>query len=205
MHDPATAALEADATIDAIAAREATVHAGEERTTPPVVNAFTQDDPAPEDLVVLPGTGEVIDLKATTTTGLADGFELIRGLELELSDAKRAVVNEVARRLDLENSRTVDLFAGEVHYTLKTNAPSVEEYPLDRLREVLEVAVANELISADVVDRIITTPEPVEPAPRVDKRELNKLIKRPELERLVARVRIRKPQNRTLSVEVHNR
>lgn len=156
-------------------------------------------------LAVRPDTGEVVDLASATTTELADIVREASAHMDKVADFRREVIAEATARMDLENSRTVHLDAGDRIYTLVTNAPEEESYPLPKLRAALAEAVEKGLISQAAMDKVIFTPDPKPPEPKVAKAELNKLLRRGDVARIIAPVRVRNPQNRTLKVDVESK
>jgi len=158
---------------------------------------MTESPPTTTDLVVIPVTGEAIDLNGPTTD-LARTIEQIRGYLDGLIDVRRHVADELAARLDTANSRTEQV--GD--YLIKTNAPTQEDYSPAVLRAELEELITAGTLDAVVLDRVITTPEPKPPEPRVDKREINKLKRStdPAVLRAVATARTITPNTRTITV-----
>ncbi|HEU4975723.1 MAG TPA: hypothetical protein VFT50_11580 [Baekduia sp.] len=149
--------------------------------------------------VVNPATGEVVDLDTAPTTDLASGLQDLEALLTRLGDFRQLVIDTLAGRMDTANSRTERV--GE--FILETNAPTVEDCPVGPLREVLDRLVADGVLDGSVVDRVITTPPPKFPEPRVAKRELNKLKGHAD-ERVtdaISEVVERRPQRRTLKIK----
>jgi hypothetical protein len=148
--------------------------------------------------LVQPASGELVDLNAPTTE-LAAGLERLDELVMRLGDFRQAVTDELARRMDTANSRTERV--GD--YVLKTNAPTSEEYPVRPLREALRRLVELKVLDPVVLERVVKTPPPTPPEPKVDKRELNKLKNHadPRVARAIGAVRQRTPNRRTLKVE----
>lgn len=148
--------------------------------------------------LVHPTTGEVLDLAGATTTELAAGLVELDELLSELGAFRQAAVDEVARRMDRVNTRTERV--GE--WELETNAPTTETYAVDVLRERLAPLVEAGTIDQELVDRLVTTPAPKPPEPRVDKRELNKLKRTTDRDVLaaIAAARTINPQRRNLKL-----
>lgn len=170
------------------------------------VQAEDAAGPAPESetsralVAIDPVTGEILDLKALTTTDLAEATERARGLIDEVFGFRQRIVDEVSRRMDRENSRSA--VVGSLKIT--TNAPVKESYPIAPLRAALQALVDADVLEASVIDRVITEADPKPPEPKVAARELNKL-KGHDDQRVAAAigaVRQRDPQRRTLKVEL---
>lgn len=149
--------------------------------------------------LVHPSSGEVVDLKAASTDELAVQFDRLLELRARLDEFGQAIVNEVAERMDRRGERKTLL--GDVE--LEVNAPSSEEYLLDVLRGELEALVAAGAIDEELVAKVIRTPPPAKPEPRVDKREVNKLKKSTDRRVLaaIAKARDVKSAKRTLKVK----
>lgn len=148
--------------------------------------------------LVQPASGELVELDAPTTD-LVAGLERLEELVDRLMEFRRLVVDEVAARMDTANSRTERV--GD--YVLKTNAPTSEDYPVRPLREALRGLVEAGVLDPVVLERVIVTPPPTPPEPKVDKRELNKLKGHadPRVARAIGAVRQRTPNRRTLKIE----
>lgn len=151
--------------------------------------------------VMNPATGEVIDLVDATTTDLARAVQAVNELYGELAAFRQALIDEVAGRMDTANARTEQV--GD--YKLTTNAPTESTYGVQALREELAPLTEGDdaPLNPIVLERLITTPPPAEPEPRVDKREVNKLAKSgdPRVLAALARARTVSPNRRTLKVE----
>lgn len=137
---------------------------------------MTENTPSNE-LIVNPATGEALDL-AGTTTDLCAAVAGIGEVRQMLDDYRQAVEDEIARRMDAANSRKDRVGDWEI----SVNAPTTETYPTDVLRDVVAQLVADGILDAVVLDRVIVRPEPKPPEPRVDRREINKLRKHPNPE-----------------------
>lgn len=149
-------------------------------------------------VIVIPGTGAVVELDAPTEA-LAGHIDDVNRLIEDLIEARRAVEGIVIGRLDAENARSDE--AGP--FKLTTNAPTEELYDVGKLTSELRTLVEAGKLSADLLGRVITYPPPSTPAPRVDKREVNKLKRSADADVLTAVARARTVQNtrRTLKVE----
>ena len=151
--------------------------------------------------LIHPFTGELVDLGALTTDAIAAalvGFEAELGRVRGFGDALKS---ELVARLDRRNTRSADV--GGFH--LETNAPTETDYRLDVLREELAALAAldDPPIDREVLDAVIVTPPPSTPAPRVDKREVNKLRRHsdPRVVAAIAKASAVKGVNRTLKVK----
>lgn len=159
---------------------------------------MTTDTPTPATSreLVIPLTGEVIDLDKAATTDLCEARQRLQDLT---SDAGRVVAylgEELARRLDAANKRTATV--GE--WDLEANAPTTDEYLLDVLTEELCRLVEAKVLESQVVGEVIVTPPPAKPSPRVDKRELNKLKRHPDprVRQAIGKARVRKTNRRSV-------
>lgn len=151
------------------------------------------------DLIVHPATGEVIDLNAATTTELAAGIEAIRGLLDDLNDFRRALINELAGRLDKRGARSA--VVGDIKLT--TNAPTQEHYDPTVLKAALLDLADEDLIEPELVDEVVKTVTKTVTEVKVDKRLVNNL-KRSDDDRIKAAVTAATSishTNRTISIE----
>lgn len=152
--------------------------------------------------LVHPATGQLLDLAEATTTELADADLELAEMLARLADFRRALVDEVAARMDRRNKRTVEVEAGDRTYVLETNAPSEDVFPVDRLRDALIALVGAGLIDTELIPDVIVTPKPRPPEPRVAKRELAKLLRNPAVAPALEAVRVEQPKSRTLKITV---
>lgn len=148
------------------------------------------------DLIVHPLTGETLPLDAPTDL-LAKALEEHRTLLSLMAEYKTTLQAEVLRRMDAANSRSERI----ADYKITVNAPRVEEYNVDALRDRLEQLVSDGVLDPIVPDRVIAPPKP--PAPKVDKREVNKLKGHPDdrVRQAVAESCEEVPQTRTVKIE----
>jgi hypothetical protein len=110
------------------------------------------------DLVQIPQTGELIDVKSATTDRLAEAHDEIKTYTAELRSFARAVDDELIERMDYDGKRT---FHGE-GFTLESTAPTQRDWDMDRLQIVLARLVREETISQRKADACIRTKlEPV--------------------------------------------
>lgn len=161
--------------------------------------------PAPatsRELVHHPATGEVLDLADATTTELAAAAGRALADVDEILAFRQKIVDEVAGRMDRENTRTA--VVGNLKLT--TNAPTTETYPVPLVRAALvELSTGDDApLEPGVVDRVIDHPPPKPQDPVVRKAELNKLKAHPDprVPMALLRAMTRNPQRRTLKVEI---
>lgn len=148
------------------------------------------------DVIVHPLTGETTALDAPTDV-LAAALDEHRTLLSLMAEYKTVLQAEVLRRMDAANSRSEPIGG----YKITVNAPRVEEYNVDALRDRLEQLVSDGVLDPIVPDRVIAPPKP--PAPKVDKREVNKLKGHPDdrVRQAVAESCEEVPQTRTVKIE----
>lgn len=170
-------------------------------TTPPpteaeLTKALTGVEP--ERMAIHPAYGTFVNLDDATNT-IAVALDELGDLYDRLHAYRQALADELIARLDKANHRS----AGVGEWKLTTNAPTVEEYDLGRLREELERLVADDVLEDDVVGRVIGTPPPKPQAPTLRKGELNKLKRHPDsrVARAIGAARTITGQRRTLKVE----
>lgn len=119
--------------------------------------------------IVIPTTGEVVPLDADNRK-LAEAAAYMGDLKKELARVEAIVTAELARRMDLENLRTVK----EQGFQLKVGPPE-RDWNLDQLAEVLDEFVEKGRITEGARDRVLplVTPDPYRKLAKV---ELNKLL-----------------------------
>jgi hypothetical protein len=153
--------------------------------------------------LIIPGSGQLIDLDDPTDV-LTDAVTELAGLIDAVREARQAVIDEVAARLDRNNSRTtsLELSDGSVLF-LETNAPTTEEFVVDEVRSAFGPLVQRGVLDAAVVERLIKFPPPKPVEPRVDRREVNKLRKSsvPGVREALDKVTRTVDQRRTLKVD----
>lgn len=157
----------------------------------------TTDEPGTA-LIVHPTTGEALDLKGATTTDLAEAILELGDLYARLGVFKDRITSEIAARMDKMNSRT----EGVGRYKIVVNAPTTETYPVPTLRAALQKLIDDDQLEAGVLDKVIVTPEPKAPEPRVDQREINKLKRHPNprVQAAIAKARDVQPAKRTAKI-----
>lgn len=149
--------------------------------------------------LVHPVTGELLDVAGAATTDLAAAAAAISEHVDRVFEFRQALVDEVARRMDRMNTRSE--VVGDLKLT--TNAPATESYPVAPTRDALQRLVDDDVLDPEVIARVIVTPPPADPQPKVAARELNKLKRHddPRVARALGAVRQVSPQRRTLKVE----
>jgi len=109
-------------------------------------------------LLVIPTTGEAVDVKASPMLALARVMQSIADAEKDLRSAKRELADEIAERLDHEGRRSLDVDG----WHLEVSAPTEKKWNVDELRGVLAELVGEGTIS-DLKSRACVRykPEPV--------------------------------------------
>lgn len=162
-------------------------------------NTAAVDADTGAELLVIPITGEAIDVKAAAANELVQAVDRLVGYISDLGAVRRAVEVELIRRLDATNARR-EMVGDDVE--LETNAPATDVYDLATLEEQLKRLVDEDVIDAVVLERIIVQPPPKPQDRKLDKRELNKLKGHddPRVGRALGVARERRPNNRTLKI-----
>ena len=93
--------------------------------------------------VVVPGTGELVDLKAMPTDEIAGMVNRVSEAQGEIARFKRAASDELASRLDHEGRRSATV--GDYHVSV--NAPSEKQWDVHKLKTTLAAFVHQGLIS----------------------------------------------------------
>jgi hypothetical protein len=124
--------------------------------------------------LVLPQTGEVIDLKAAATDVLAIAFDGLLDAERDLKSLRSQIGEEITERLDHEGRRSVTLDG----WTVETTAPTVKEWDMDRLRSDLAELVGEGVISEEKAKRCVKW------EPKAVWREIKTLLSDPRCSRL---------------------
>lgn len=110
------------------------------------------------DLVRIPQTGEIIDVKHATTDVLAEAHDDLKAAQTEVRSFTRLVDDELIDRMDFDGKRT---FHGE-GFTLEATAPTERKWDVDTLESVLARLVREGTISQRKADACIRTKlEPV--------------------------------------------
>lgn len=153
-------------------------------------------------IVVNPVTGEMVDLALGTDTIARARREVVDAKD-QLDVFATDLDTELNARLDAANLRSaiVDDGSGECRWEITGKAAFTEEYPVVQLQEALDLLIDVEKLTPAVKDAVLV--EQPRPAPKVNKRELNKLLKHmdPEVRDLIASCKIEKPQKRTVGVK----
>ena len=101
--------------------------------------------------VVVPGTGELVDLKAMPTDEIAGMVNRVSEAQGEIARFKRAASDELASRLDHEGRRSATI--GDYHVSV--NAPTEKQWDIDKLKQNLTLLVRAGYISQEKADRCI--------------------------------------------------
>jgi hypothetical protein len=115
--------------------------------------------------LVIPVTGELVPLDAESDI-LAEAAWRMRELETELARVRRQVGEELVRRMDMENLRSVEV-AG---YVISVDAPGGVDWDAKQLDETLGQLVEGGVITEGARRRVV----PLKPS--VSQRELKKLL-----------------------------
>lgn len=149
--------------------------------------------------LVHPATGEILELADRTTDQLAELAAGAADYIRQVHEFRTAVEQVIAERMDRELSRTAQVGG----WKLTVNAPTRDEWDLDRLAQVLGELVERGVISVDAAGQVIEQPPPKPQPERVARTALNKLLKHPDPE-VVGMLRecaAPVPQRRTLKIE----
>lgn len=103
-----------------------------------------------EDILVIPGTGEVVSLDGDLQS-FVGAWDQLKELERDLRVVKREISDEIARRLDHEGRRS--LTVGDWKFT--TTAPTEKVWNLAELQLTLTELKDEGTISADKAERCI--------------------------------------------------
>jgi hypothetical protein len=101
--------------------------------------------------IVLRHSGELIDLKAAAPSLLGALFHEIDNRATALRSDKRELSDELARRLDHEGRRTVEIDG----WKFEVNAPTERQIDARELQVVLRELVAEGTLSQEKADRCI--------------------------------------------------
>src|SRR5437764_14319864 len=96
-------------------------------------------------------TGELLDLSNEPAARLGSVFEEIDTQIDELRSDKRALSDELARRLDIEGRRSIEIDG----WRFEVNAPTERQIDVKELQDVLSALVAEGTISQAKADRVI--------------------------------------------------
>ena len=128
----------------------------------------------PAGVVVIPLTGEAVDLPAASTDDLADAIDRIRGLEGELRAAKRQLADEAIARMD--NDELKWTITGQ-DWQLSAPSPGRLEWDAEAVATVLARLVINGELPREAAERAVVA------VPKVKVAGLNALLKKPEIAR----------------------
>lgn len=147
--------------------------------------------------VVNPATGEALELATADTDRIAQERRGVTGLKRHLDDYASYLDSALNERLDKMNTRSAKVGS----WTIETKAPSVAEYPVDALSKALDTLIEAGHLAPEVKDRVIVPQPP--PPPKVDKREITKLLGHVEQEvrQAILAVGVQTPQRRTVTVK----
>lgn len=142
-------------------------------------------------IVLIPQTGELVDVKSATTDVLADAHDALDRFALELRSNRRAIDDELIERMDFDGKRT---FHGE-GFTLEASAPTGREWDTDLLETTLARLVRDEIISQRKADACLRTK--IEPVVR----ELRTLLDDPRCTHQIRACFTEVPANRYVRVK----
>lgn len=101
--------------------------------------------------LVLPHTGEVLNLRKAATDVLAVAFDGLMEAERDLKALRSEIGDEITARLDHEGRRSVTVD----DWTIATTAPTHKVWDFDRLRSDLAELVQEGVISEEKAKRCI--------------------------------------------------
>jgi hypothetical protein len=101
-------------------------------------------------LVTIPVTGEVVDLNGSLES-FVDGWNQLEDLTSQIRSVKRELTDEIARRLDHEGRRSVEIDGVRFEIT----APTEKEWNMPELGGTLAELVAEGTISQDKANACI--------------------------------------------------
>jgi hypothetical protein len=126
-----------------------------------------------DNLLPVPLSGQAIDLRDTTDT-LAGWIDELKDVRRQISSTIEALGDEITQRLDTENRRSAPVGS----WVVETKAPFTTEYDVTQLHDVLYGFADQGILSGDVVARTVIEPDVSDW--KVDRREVNKLLKHPD-------------------------
>lgn len=124
--------------------------------------------------VIIPLTGEAIDLAAAGTDDLADAIDRIRDLESQLRAAKRQLADEAIRRMD--NDELKWTITGQ-DWQLSAPSPGRVEWDAEAVAAVLARLVIDGDLPREAAERAVVA------VPKVKIAGLSALLKKPEIVR----------------------
>jgi hypothetical protein len=143
------------------------------------------------ELVVIPQTGEAIDVKSASTDALTAAHDDLASFSADVRSHQRTVDDELIARMDHEGLRT---YHGE-GYTLEATKPTEREWDIELLADTLDRLVRDGIISQRKADAcVVQTPKPVA-------RELRTLEADPRCQHQIAACFTEAPANRYLRVK----
>lgn len=148
-------------------------------------------------LAINPATGNTLQLATEDTDVIAAERRDVVNLKKSLDDFASFLDAELNRRLDGMNTRSARVGS----FAVETKAPFTTEYPVEALERVLDELIADGKLNEAVKPRVLKPQPP--PPPKVDKREVLKLLAHSdqEVRQAVFEVGVETPQRRTVRVE----
>ena len=101
--------------------------------------------------VVVPSTGELLDLRLLTTSDIAEKIEFYAEVSDRIREFKRGASDELAHRLDFEGRSSADV--GEWH--IEASKATERDWDMDRLQTTLDDFVTAGTISQAKAQRCI--------------------------------------------------
>lgn len=155
-----------------------------------------------ETRIVNPVTGEIVDLALGTDHLARARYEVVQA-KRELDSFAERLDLEINRRLDMENARSAAIEDGmdeTVRWEIKGKAAHVIDYPATSLGAALDALAEAGRLAGNVREKVLVPQPPT--TPRVNRRELGKLLRHPDAEvrALVSGCAVETPQRRTVSV-----
>ena len=120
--------------------------------------------------LVIPGTGEVLDLEGMATDDLAARMDEVRELRARLADADRAMSDELLARMDRRSEWTATVGDWRVE---GSSPETLIDYDVDALRDALQALVVAGLIDPEAASAAVRTTVTHRPA----KSRINRLVK----------------------------
>lgn len=118
--------------------------------------------------VVVPGTGELLDLSKETDGSIVDKVRTLTDVRNEIDRFNRAARTELAERMLRTNDKTWHV--DDLTVSLK---PIEKRWDIDKLALVLDEFVQKGVISQEAAERVISY------EPHISAREVNKLLDNP--------------------------
>ena len=141
--------------------------------------------------VIVPQTGELVDLKALATDDLTERVQSLRDLRREIDAFNRAAGEELAERLMFEGKKSFKLSNG---YALRLK-PVEKVWDIERLHVVLDSFVERGVISQTKASACVRVKE------EIDAREVGALLDDPRCAPEVSMCFIESDGRRTVEVK----